>query len=182
MTHSDKVHMRQMARDRAYIDQWYDIYRHKMRYNTEEVVEELNLDDRDIHEIKLLYQRQEANEMDYRYVVVGFPVEDFYQDPEWYHKRAEKAMKKIYVGLYYYTLEEYNKKGENHPHYNFYFKKTVKWLAKSRIIDEFSSTFKVAKNYVNVDEKNKYATSKILSYMQKEDGSILYTNDKKFKK
>lgn len=169
----DQPRLRQEALYDAYKMCYRDIYRSMMRYGASENAEALGLTPCDVQEFEAYEHKETEATRACRYVVVSLPREGFEEYRAWYHNIARKCSQKIYVGKCWYCLEF--GKDENHPHYNFFFYSDVKWLAKSRIINEFASTFQIEKNYVNVKSVSKNAESEIVTYMGKE-GVPIFTN------
>lgn len=165
------------ARDDAYKHMWTQIYKSRMRYEPRVYQESCDLADSDVEEFENFFNKETESRLPYRYVVVGFPSDSFEEWEEWYQERTKRISKKKYIGKCWWTFELTNKEGEDHPHVNIFFESEVEWLAKSRIIDEFSKVYEVEKNYVNVDEKPENAKKNILKYMQK-DSVVLYSNFK----
>lgn len=169
----DKARLRQEALHDAYKMVYRDIYRHMMRYEPSEHAEHLGLTEGEVNDFEGFFNKETESSQDCRYVVVSLPSEGFEEHRDWYHKVAKKCSQKVYVGHCWYALEF--GEDENHPHYNFFFYKTVKWLAKSRLINEFASSFQVAKNYVNVKCMSDHAQDEVLKYIGKE-GVPIYSN------
>jgi len=163
---SDNIMLKIAARDKAYENVFYNIYRHQMRYTPVEYMEKLGLSEGDCEEIQNFNNKEDRQLQKLRQVTVGLP-EDYFDHPEWYKARAIKVMNKCYIGSCLLTFEL--GETENHPHYNYLFESNTKWLAKSRIIDEFSRSFQVEKNYIDVKEKNLSAWHDIEKYIKKED-------------
>lgn len=176
-----RFYRKQVAQDRAVIWQYEQIYRHKMRYDPRSVQDELELTEEDIQDINSYYKQDEESQMTYRAVTVSLSKDDYEQYPDWYDKRARKASQKTYVGLCHYVLEFGDNGQGDHPHYHFVFKSEVKWLAKSRIVDEWSNTFKVAPNFIHVKPLNKIGYKEFLSYIHKEKGSNVLCNTRERK-
>lgn len=175
---SDKTHLKQKARDDAYTRMWYDIYRHKMRYCVEDVAEALDLDDVDIREIKTFYKQDEASQLPVRFVTINLP--DDYDLDIAVSALKNRILTKCYVGDWAYAFELGGDSG--HPHYHVYFISKVKWLAKSRIIQEWSKVFKIDPQYIDVKETNESQIPRIDSYIHKEDIHYESSNTKKSQK
>lgn len=171
---ADKVQLRQQARDDAYKRMWYDIYRHKMRYDVRDpkVITELDLDDKDVLEIEKYYNQTEQAELPVKFVTIGLPLD---HDPEVSKNCLDRCLKKCYVGEWAYAYEL--GKDQGHPHYHVYFTQTVKWLAKSRIIDEWSRVFDIEKNFIDVESTSSAQIPNLDKYIKKEN--IVYQKKKK---
>lgn len=171
MSKPDKVSLKQLARDRAMLYTWEQMYRHRMRYQPRDYATFFDLSDSEVKEIEDHYK---AVDFPARLVVVNLPKD---VDLEWAKARAVKCSSKCYMSETVVTFEL--GESETHPHYNFLFLSTVEWLAKSRIIREFSSSFKVDQSFVNVTHLTKDDYQKTHSYITKED---IWTLDKRTKK
>lgn len=154
--------LRIQARDEAYKRMYFDIYRHKMRYDPVAHKDELGLDDSDIKQIQTYYKQTEQSELPIKFVTISLP--DTLADPE--NKKLKRCLKKCYVGQHAWAFElgETN----SHPHYHVWFKSEVKWLAKSRIISEWSKIFDVDKNYIHVESTSIPHTQTLDDYLKKE--------------
>jgi len=168
-----KHDLRKEALCEAYKMQYRDMYRHMMRYEASEYREVLQLTQEECDTFEAFENKETESSQECRYVVVNLPREEYEQDPQWYLQRATKCSHKTYVGRCWYAIEM----GENgvHPHVNFFFYKTVKWLARSRIITEFSQSFQVEKNFTKVKSMGKHAVESIKGYISKE-GVHIYDN------
>lgn len=144
MTTSDKQNRKNVARDRAIIQVWQDIYRSKMRYQPRRYAQELDLDDDEVREIEDHYSG-----VDYpaRLVVVNLDTDYDIAEAK---KIAVRCSSKCYMDEVLVTFETGDI--DYHPHYNFLFKSNVEWLADSRLIDEFAGSFKIEKNFVHVEK------------------------------
>lgn len=164
---SDNIVLKCQARDEAYRRMYYDIYRHKMRYDPVGHAQELNLSDQDVGEIKKYYKQQEESELPVRFITIGLPKHDptGHQGSK-YEQLLQRCLKKCYVGDWHYAFEL----GSNgtHPHYHVYFTATIKWLAKSRIIDEWSKIFDIPKNFIDVKSTSKDHIPNLEKYISKE--------------
>lgn len=133
---SDNTQLRIQARDKAYEKMWFDIYRHKMRYDPIAHKNQLGLDDLDIREIQKYYKQDEESQFPVKFVTINLPSD---HDPDNSLSCLQRCLKKCYVGQWAYAFELGS--NEDHPHYHVYFVSAVKWLAKSRIIQEWSKVF-----------------------------------------
>lgn len=155
--------LRHQARDDAYKRMYFDIYRSLMRYDPQESQELLDLSDQDVEFIKLHYKREEESELPVKFVTINLPKE---ADLDQAQKCLERCLKKVYVGYWSYAFEL--GKDSSHPHYHVYFVSTVKWLAKSRIIKEWSKVFSIEPNFVHVKPTSKEQMSNLEGYISKE--------------
>lgn len=171
---SDKADLRAQAMRDAWRLNLTQQYRHLMRTSPRENQQLLQLTDAEVDELEGFSNRELKEGLECRYVVVGLPHEDYENDPQWYHDRAKKASHKVYVGKCWYALEMGSE--GTHPHYNFFFYKKPNWLANSRLITEFATTFQVDKNFVKVDSKGEHSIENIIAYIAKENGVVVHTN------
>lgn len=161
--YSNDVQLRLTARNRAYENLYHDIYRHMMRYETDEVAERLDLSESDIKIFKHFTNMQEEMELPVKFITINLPDDHI---PDESIAQLKRCLKKCYVGEWHYAFE-LGPKG-THPHYHVYFVSTVKWLAKSRIIQEWAHIFGIGKNFVNVLSTSKAQMSNLEGYISKE--------------
>jgi len=153
--------LRRIARDRAYEQHYVDMYRHLMRYEYEEAQNLLELSDSDVKVFRQFTSRMEETEYPWRFVTIGLP------SAGGMSSRLYRCLKKCYVGEWFFCYEE-GKNGK-HPHYHVLFKSNVRWLARSRIVDEWSKVFEVAKNFVDVKALHTTHVKRTKTYMKKEN-------------
>lgn len=168
--YSNDHQLRLTARNRAYENTYHDIYRHMMRYETDEVADFLDLSESDIKIFKRYTNMQEEMELPVKFVTINLPSDWVITDT----KLIDRCLKKRYVGEWYYAFEL--GPSEDHPHYHVIFTSTVKWLAKSRIISEWATIFDVDKNFINVKPTSKKAIPKLLNYIGKEGVTPIKSN------
>lgn len=173
--YSDKTRLKVSAAEDAYKRMWYDIYRQKMRYDPDACALELDLDSKDLEEIKRYYKREEESEMPVKFVTINLPPD---HDPVADQKNLLRCLNKCYVSEWSYAYELGPE--QDHPHYHVYFTSTVKWLAKSRIITEWSKIFNIEKNFINVQSTSKNQIPTLENYISKE--KIFKDSSKKKKK
>lgn len=171
-----RLRRKEVAQDRAVIWMYEQIYRHKMRYDPRAIASELDLNEQDIIDIEKYYKQDEESQMNFRMVTVSLSAEAFEEYSEWYAERARRASQRAFVGKCHYTLEWGDNGEGTHPHYHFVFETAVKWLAKSRIIDEYSKIFQLDKNFIHVKPITKVGYKECLSYINKEKGCKVLTN------
>lgn len=172
MAKPDLVSLKTQARERAMLYTFEQMYRHQLRYQPKEFKDSFGIGDDDVAAIKA-WQR----DCDYthRLVVVTLPKD---VDLLWARTVAIKASSKVYIKNCVVSFEL--GEDDNNPHYNFLFEKSVEWLARSRIIDEFSKTFKVSKNFVDVTMlQSDDANTRADEYIRKEE---IWIFDKRQKK
>lgn len=172
----NRVVLRQQARDEAYRRMYYEIYRHRMRYDVSASAEELDLNEDDIDNIKKYYKQDEECQLPVKFVTINLPQDRDVADSQ---KMLDRCLKKCYVGEWAYAYEL--GKAEKHPHYHVYFTSTVKWLAASRIISEWSRIFNITPNFINVKNTSKEQLPNLQKYITKE-GLVFKKSEKKNKK
>jgi len=144
MSQSDFVRLNTTAKERAVVYVLEQMYRHQMRYQPKDHQEKFDLPDYIVQELEEHYRDVDKT---CRLVVVNLS-QDY--DLSEAKKIAMKCSSKCYVDDCLVTFEMGD--SGDHPHYNFLFKSSVEWLARSRLIFEFSRSFKIAKNFVKVRE------------------------------
>lgn len=161
--YQDKTRLKVSAAEDAYKRMWYDIYRQKMRYDVRAVQHELDLDSKDIEEIERYYKIEEESEMPVKFVTINLP-------PNWDSSGdsslLQRCLKKCYVGDWHYCFEMGQE--DKHPHYHVYFTSTVKWLARSRIVQEWSKIFGIKPGFINVKSTSKEHIPSLENYISKE--------------
>lgn len=161
LRYANNTQLRINARDKAYENMYYNIYKHDMRYDPEGHKDRLGLDDQDIETFQRYYKQNEESELPVKFVTINLPQDYFDEGDQLLHR----CLKKCYVGDWHYCFEL----GEgDHPHYHVYFTSTVKWLAKSRIIAEWSKIFNIGKNFINVKATSKEQIPNLEKYISKE--------------
>lgn len=168
-------HLRNMARDESYKRMWMDIYRHRMRYDAAAVQHEMKLEASDVSAIQQYYGQLEQCEMPMKFVTVNYK-DGAFND---YIKLIMKCLTKCYVGEWQLAFEQAEDphSGHIHPHFHIIFKSTVPWLAKSRIIREWSNTLHILPQFIDVKETSEPHKSRILNYMSKEQFQKMNSKD-----
>jgi len=161
--------LRAQARDEAYKRTYIDIFRHEMRYHTKRSAQHLSLDEEDIKKFTQHFQEIDEGEYPWKLVTLNFSTD--HDDPA-VRRATDKLfrkhiLKKCYVGKWHYVWENGTQR-DKHPHIHLLFKSAAKWLARSRIIGEWSKVMGIEQKYVNVKPKPATAVPNILAYMQKQ--------------
>lgn len=157
------------AKNQAAFDavKWHytQVYKQKMRYDIRSMQECFGLADFDVEFLEEHWK--DTDDYDLYMVTVNLNLDKLmYIGGKVDHHIALKATTKKYINECSVAFEM-GKEG-THPHYHFLFTKRVAWLAKSRIIDEFSKTFHIDKNYVDVKMYNLNQKDKLIKYIRKE--------------
>lgn len=133
MSHSDNLHLKNQAKERAMLHVWEQMYRAKMRYEPREYAHTFGLTESEVSELE-----DHFVDVDFpaRLVVVNLPPD---ADLDEAKKAAVRCSSKCYVSEVVVTFEL--AESGDHPHYNFLFLSNVSWLAESRIRREFAQSF-----------------------------------------
>lgn len=166
----DNTILRAQARDEAYKRMWIDIYRSKMRYDPERYADELDLDAHDIKNIQWHYKIDEQSQLPIKYVTISPPNGTDIKEIE--ALLMSRIFTKCYVGHWVYVIENGDAR-HPHPHIHLHFVSKVHWLAKSRIINEWSKVFDLPPGSIHVEPTNTDALPRINNYFGKEPGSVV---------
>lgn len=169
-------HLKNDARDEAYKRMWYDIYRHKMRYEIIENQHQLQLDKNDINEIQKYYRQLEDTEMSVKFVTVNLPQDAGLGE---YMPLMRRCLKRRFVGQWHLAFERKHDPLTDtyHPHFHVIFTQTVKSLQPSRIRAEWSQVLQILPQYVNVRCTAPEQKSNLLEYISKDDFEKLNSED-----
>lgn len=176
------VHIKAQAKAKAIENVFYNIYRHQMRYEPIQYQDEFGLTDEDVSLIL-----KHNTETEYPLIMITINFKDLADMPtvagpsgKIDHRRAIRASRKIWIKECLVGFE-LGKEG-NHPHYHFLLSKSREWVARSRMVQEFSNTFKDTPHSVDIKYYQSGELSKMAKYVMKEDIWIYGKIEKYYKK